>query len=89
MTQSTPRVWLSEFDVGFLSMVMVEDLLRNGEIAVAALCKPSILDDPAAKYPRTVLPLDVTNETQVKSVFEQANDAFGHIGVVYNNVGRC
>jgi NAD(P)-dependent dehydrogenase (short-subunit alcohol dehydrogenase family) len=51
---------------------MAEEVLRNGEIAVATLCKPSVLDDLATKYPRTrllVLPLDVTNEAQVNSVF--------------------
>ncbi|KAG0694043.1 hypothetical protein DFH29DRAFT_961684 [Suillus ampliporus] len=70
---------------------MVEEVLRNGEIAVATLRKPSVLDDLAAKYPRTqllVLPLDVTNEAQVKSVFVQAKDAFGHVDVVYNNAGQ-
>jgi len=70
---------------------MVEEVLRNGEIAVATLRKPSVLDDLATKYPRTqllVLPLDVTNETQVKSVFAHAKDAFGHVDVVYNNAGQ-
>ncbi|KAJ8584432.1 hypothetical protein M405DRAFT_707198, partial [Rhizopogon salebrosus TDB-379] len=58
---------------------MVEEVLHNGEIAVATLRKPSVLDDLATQYPRTrllVLPLDVTNEAQVKSVFTQAKDAF-------------
>jgi len=45
---------------------MVEEVLGNGEmIAIATLQNPSILDDLAAKYPRTrllVLPLDVMNE---------------------------
>jgi NAD(P)-dependent dehydrogenase (short-subunit alcohol dehydrogenase family) len=70
---------------------MVEEVLRNGEIAVATLRKPSVLDDLAAQYPRTrllVLPLDVTNEAQVKSVFTQAKDAFGRVDVVYNNAGQ-
>lgn len=70
---------------------MVKEVLHNGEIAVATLRKPSVLDDLAAKYPRTqllVLPLDVTNEAQVKSVFVQAKDAFGHVDVVYNNAAQ-
>jgi NAD(P)-dependent dehydrogenase (short-subunit alcohol dehydrogenase family) len=70
---------------------MVEEVLRNSEIAVATLRKPSVLDDLAAQYPRTrllVLPLDVTNEAQVKSVFAQAKDAFGRVDVVYNNAGQ-
>ncbi|KAG0706646.1 NAD-P-binding protein, partial [Suillus ampliporus] len=73
------------------SRAMVEEVLHNGEIAIATLCKPSILDDLAAKYPRTqllVLPLDVTNEGQLKSAFIQAKDAFGHVDVVYNNAGQ-
>jgi NADP-dependent 3-hydroxy acid dehydrogenase YdfG len=70
---------------------MVDEVLRNGEIAVATLRNPSILDELAAKYPRTrllVLQLDVTNEAQVKSVFAQAKDVFGHVDVVYNNAGQ-
>jgi len=70
---------------------MVEEVLHNGEIVVATLRKPSVLDDLTAKYPSTqllVLPLDVTNEAQVKSVFAQAKDAFGHVDVVYNNAAQ-
>ncbi|KAG1878956.1 hypothetical protein F4604DRAFT_2000396 [Suillus subluteus] len=107
MAQSTPRVWLSEsgcnplpcgslnvysywFFDGF-GRAMVEEVLLNGEIAVATLRKPSVLDDLVARYPRTqllVLPLDVTNEAQVKSAFVQAKDTFGHVDVVYNNAGQ-
>ncbi|KAG2140982.1 hypothetical protein DEU56DRAFT_885487, partial [Suillus clintonianus] len=71
---------------------MVEEVLHNGEIAVATLRKPSVLDDLVAKYPHTqllVLPMDVTNEAQVKSAFAKAKDAFGHIDVVYNNAGQA
>ncbi|KAG1887209.1 NAD(P)-binding protein [Suillus subluteus] len=91
MAQSTPRVWLITGSSSGFGRAMVEQVLLNGEIAVATLRKPSVLDDLAAKYPRTqllVLPLDVTNEAQVKSVFTQAKDAFGHVDVVYNNAGQ-
>jgi NAD(P)-dependent dehydrogenase (short-subunit alcohol dehydrogenase family) len=67
---------------------MAEEVLCNGDIVVATLRKPPVLDDLVAQYPRTqflVLPLDVTNEAQVKSVFIQTNDTFGRIDVVYNN----
>jgi NAD(P)-dependent dehydrogenase (short-subunit alcohol dehydrogenase family) len=70
---------------------MVEEVLRNGEIVVATLRKPSALDDLVARYPRTqllVLPLDVTNEAQVKSAFSQAKEAFGRVDVVYNNAAQ-
>jgi NAD(P)-dependent dehydrogenase (short-subunit alcohol dehydrogenase family) len=71
---------------------MLEEVLSNGEKAVATLRNPSVLDDLAAKYPSTqlqVLKLDVTNEAQVKSVFAQAKDAFGRVDVVYNNAGQA
>ncbi|KAG1747594.1 NAD-P-binding protein [Suillus lakei] len=70
---------------------MVEQVLLNGEIAVATLHKPSVLDDLTAKYPHTqllVYPLDVANEAQIKSAFTQAKDAFGCVDVVYNNAGQ-
>ncbi|KAG1747596.1 hypothetical protein EDB19DRAFT_276332 [Suillus lakei] len=91
MSQSTPRVWLITGSSSGFGRAMVEEVLRNGEIAVATLRKPSVLDDLAAQYPRTqllVLPLDVTNEAQVKSAFVQAKVAFGHVDVVYNNAGQ-
>ncbi|KAG1814037.1 uncharacterized protein BJ212DRAFT_1274959 [Suillus subaureus] len=91
MAQSTPRVWLITGSSSGFGRAMTEEVLRNGEIAVATLRKPSALDDLVAKYPRTqllVLPLDVTNEAQVKYVFAQVKNAFGHIDVVYNNAGQ-
>ncbi|KAG1813928.1 uncharacterized protein BJ212DRAFT_1482281 [Suillus subaureus] len=92
MAQSTPRVWLITGSSTGFGRAMVEEVLRNGEIAVATLRKPSVLDDLAAKYPRTqllVLPLDVTNEAQVKSAFALAKDAFGRVDVVYNNAAQA
>ncbi|KAG1856059.1 hypothetical protein DFJ58DRAFT_913750 [Suillus subalutaceus] len=91
MAQSTPRVWLITGSSTGFGRAMVEEVLLNGEIAVATLRKPSVLDDLVARYPRTqllVLPLDVTNEVQVKSAFVQAKDTFGHVDVVYNNAGQ-
>ncbi|KAG2142388.1 NAD(P)-binding protein [Suillus clintonianus] len=92
MAQSTPRVWLITGCSSGFGRAMVEEVLHNGEIAVAILRKPSVLDDLVAKYPHTqllVLPMDVTNEAQVKSAFVKAKDAFGHIDVVYNNAGQA
>ncbi|KAG1824514.1 uncharacterized protein BJ212DRAFT_1295663 [Suillus subaureus] len=91
MAQSTSRVWLITGSSSGFSRAMVEEVLLNGEIAVTTLHKPSVLDDLVARYPHTqllVLPLDVTNEAQVKSAFVQAKDTFGHVDVVYNNVGQ-
>ena len=54
----------------------MEEVLGKGEIVIATtLRNPSVLDDLTAKYRHThflVLPLDVMNEAQVKSVFAPA-----------------
>ncbi|KAG1904531.1 uncharacterized protein F5891DRAFT_1011601, partial [Suillus fuscotomentosus] len=96
MAQSTPRVWLSKL-VHCNSSACGSLTARSYRIFFwvrllsRTLRKPSVLDDLAAQYPRTqllVLPLDVTNEAQIKYVFAQAKNAFGHIDVVYNNAGQ-
>ncbi|KAG2347315.1 hypothetical protein BDR05DRAFT_832916, partial [Suillus weaverae] len=49
---------------------MVGEVLLSGEIAVAILRKPSVLDDLVAKHPRTqflVFLLDMINEGQVSA----------------------
>ncbi|OAX43653.1 NAD(P)-binding protein, partial [Rhizopogon vinicolor AM-OR11-026] len=79
--QSTPRVWLITGSSSSFGRAMVEEALSNGDIMVATLRKPSVLDDLATKHSPTqplVIELDVTNEDQVKHVF-------GRIHVVYNN----
>ncbi|KAG2099863.1 uncharacterized protein F5147DRAFT_839330 [Suillus discolor] len=49
MAQSTPRIWLITGSSSGFSRAMVEEVLHNGEMAVATLRKPSVLDNLAAQ----------------------------------------
>lgn len=65
-------------------------VLEKGERAVATLRKPEALDSLKAKYPPSqlvVLPLDVTNKSQIDAVFEETKKCFGRLDVVVNNAG--
>lgn len=69
---------------------MVELILKGGDIAVATLRTPSMLDDLKRTYDESkllVVPLDVTNPGQVRSAFQAATDKYGRIDFVYNLAG--
>ena len=67
-----------------------EYILAQGDIVVATLRKPEVLNDLKAKYAANkllVLKLDVTKPKEITDAFQKAIDAFGHIDVVFNNAG--
>lgn len=67
---------------------MTETVLANGDITVATLRKPAILDQLAAKFSKEkllVLKLDVTKPQEIKDAFKAAEEAFGRVDVVFNN----
>ncbi|KAH9940608.1 hypothetical protein B0H21DRAFT_754359 [Amylocystis lapponica] len=69
---------------------MTELVLSNGDIAVATLRTPSMLDMLASRYPPSqllVLRLDVTQPEEIVKAFAQAHEAFGRVDVVFNNAG--
>ena len=73
-----------------LGRALAEIVLEHGEIVVATLRQPSLLDDLAKKYPQDrllVLPLDVTQPQQVAAVFANIEEKFGRLDVVVNNAG--
>ena len=64
--------------------------LENGDIAVATLRKPEVLNDLVAQYGPDrllVLTLDVTKPTEIKAAFASAKAAFGRVDIVFNNAG--
>lgn len=68
----------------------VEYVLSKGDIAVATLRKPEVLDDLKAKYPPSrllILKLDVTKPKDITDAFEKTKEAFGRLDVVFNNAG--
>lgn len=69
---------------------MVEYVLNKGDIAVATLRKPEVLDDLKVKYPSSqllILKVDVTKSEDITGAFGKAKEAFGGIDVVFNNAG--
>lgn len=69
---------------------MTEHVLANGDIAVATLRKPSVLDELTAKYSKDkllVVKLDVTKPQEIIDAFKAAELAYGRIDVVFNNAG--
>ncbi len=69
---------------------MVEHVLNKGDIAVATLRKPEVLNDLKVSYPPTrllVLKLDVTKPQEITDAFERTEEVFGRLDVVFNNAG--
>lgn len=69
---------------------MVEYVLSKGDIAVATLRKPEVLNELKAKYAVSkllVLKLDVTKPNDIVDAFNKAKEVFGRIDVVFNNAG--
>jgi NAD(P)-dependent dehydrogenase (short-subunit alcohol dehydrogenase family) len=69
---------------------MVELVLRNGQIAVATLRHPEVLNDLKAKYPANkllILKLDVTIPKDIEDAFVKTKKTFGRLDCVFNNAG--
>lgn len=69
---------------------MTEFVLRRGDIAIATLRKPEVLDDLKAQYAADkllTLKLDVTNLDEIAAAFTKAKEVFGRVDVVFNNAG--
>lgn len=69
---------------------MTELVLANGDIAIATLRKPAVLDELKAKYSPNqllVVKLDVTKPQEILDAFKAAESAYGRIDIVFNNAG--
>ena len=69
---------------------MAEVVLAKGDKVVATLRSPSVLQDWQAAYTTEqllVVPLDVTDASQIARAFAEAKRAFGRVDVVLNNAG--
>jgi len=66
-----------------------EAALERGDRVIATARSVSSLDDLAASYPETLLPLalDVTDRDAVFAAVAQGHDRFGGLDVVVNNAG--
>ena len=67
---------------------LVEEILAQGDIAVATARKPETLSFAGATRDNYLAAkLDVTVAADIESAFQQAVDAFGRVDVVVNNAG--
>jgi len=69
---------------------MTELVLRNGDIAIATLRKPEVLEYLTSQYSSDrllILKVDVTKSEEIISAFAQAERKFGRVDVVFNNAG--
>ncbi|KAJ7487819.1 hypothetical protein FB451DRAFT_727694 [Mycena latifolia] len=84
-----PRVWLVTGASSGFGRAVTDEILANGEIAVATLRTPTVLDDIAATNPERLLVVkcDVTKPDDIISAFAAAIEKFGRVDVVFNNAG--
>ena len=82
--------WLITGCSSGLGRHLAQAVLKRGDNAVVTARKLSAIQDIMASYPDTVLvlPLDVTNHTQVAQVVQQAEARFGGVDVLVNNAGH-
>jgi NAD(P)-dependent dehydrogenase (short-subunit alcohol dehydrogenase family) len=69
---------------------LVENILADGNIAVATLRKPSAIDDLKAQFGEDrllVLPLDVTKPSDITNAFARVKEVYGRCDAVISNAG--
>ncbi|KAJ3554936.1 hypothetical protein NM688_g2847 [Phlebia brevispora] len=85
-----PRVWFITGTSSGFGRSTAEYALAQGDIVVATLRKPEVLDDLKAQYSADkllVVKLDVSKPQEVRNAFQKAKDAFGRLDIVFNNAG--
>ncbi|ORY89328.1 NAD-P-binding protein [Leucosporidium creatinivorum] len=85
-----PRVILITGSSTGFGRALVDAALARGDIAIATLRKPSVLDDLKLQYgPERllVLPLDVTENDDIGNAFKQARLVYGRVDAVISNAG--
>ncbi|KAG1765756.1 hypothetical protein EDD22DRAFT_978653 [Suillus occidentalis] len=84
------KVWFITGASTGLGREVAEYALSKGDNVLAALRKPSMLEDLTAKYPASRLVtflLDVTDTPSIAAAFNEAIAHFNRIDVVLNNAG--
>src|SRR5690349_11711823 len=86
---SSSRVWFITGSSTGLGRALAEAVVERGERLVATARRPEQLKDLVQSAPDRVLavPLDVTDEDQVRGAVSRAMKRFGQIDVLVNNAG--
>lgn len=74
-----------------MGKAVTEVALRQGDIVVATLRKPSSLAPLAEQYSPSqllILTLDVTRPSDITAAFARTQEVFGRLDVVFNNAGH-
>ncbi|KAF8551382.1 NAD(P)-binding protein [Imleria badia] len=69
---------------------LTEFVLAKGDIVVATLRKPEVLQELSASYSKErllVLKVDVINQADIDLAFARTKEVFGRLDVVFNNAG--
>ncbi|RDC58266.1 SDR family NAD(P)-dependent oxidoreductase [Pedobacter chinensis] len=83
------KVWFITGSSRGLGKSLTELVLANGDNVAATARNPEQLKDLKERYPDQilVLPLDVSDQSQIHSTVNQVVKHFGHIDVLVNNAG--
>ncbi|RPD54600.1 NAD-P-binding protein [Lentinus tigrinus ALCF2SS1-7] len=86
---TSPRVWMITGASSGLGLDTTRYVLQKGDIAVATVRKPEVLDDLKAQYAGRllVLKVDVTVHQDIIAAFKKVEEAFGRLDVVVSNAG--
>ncbi|NUU25861.1 MAG: SDR family NAD(P)-dependent oxidoreductase [Streptomycetaceae bacterium] len=88
---SRNRIWLITGASSGFGREIARAALAAGDTVVVTARRPGVLADLADAHPDRVLalPLDVTDQAQVKTAVADAIARFGRIDVLVNNAGRA
>ncbi|KAM0751717.1 NAD-P-binding protein [Meredithblackwellia eburnea MCA 4105] len=83
----SPKVILVTGASSGFGRALVEQILADGNIAVAGLRTVSAIQDLASLERILVLPLDITNSEQREAAFKSIKEKYGRLDVLVNNAG--
>lgn len=83
------KVWFLTGSSRGLGRSIAEAVLAHGDLLVATARRPEQLSDLVERYKGQIctVPLDVTNQEQVRAALATATHTFGRLDIVVNNAG--
>lgn len=83
------KVWFLTGSSRGLGRSIAEAVLAHGDLLVATARHPEQLSDLVERYKGQIctVPLDVTNQEQVRAALAIATHTFGRLDIVVNNAG--
>ncbi|THU87171.1 NAD(P)-binding protein [Dendrothele bispora CBS 962.96] len=85
-----PAVWFITGSSSGMGRAMTERVLSQGNIAVATLRRPEVLNELKTKYSQEhllVLRLDISQPEEISAAFQRTKEVYGRIDFVFSNAG--